>query len=302
MRLLLANKLNSEIFVFDGAMGTMLYSLGCEAGESLEKWGVEHENVLRSVHKGYIDAGADIITTDTLGGTSIKLAKSGLESEAQYLNKRLAEIAVAEAQNAARQVYVAGDIGPTGELMAPLGLLSEDEAFNSFLEQSKALAEGGVDIILLETMMDPFEACIAIRAAKDGTDLPVIGCMSFNSVKDGYRTMMGTTPKQATQQMLEAGADLVGANCGDVAMAGMPGLVKEMKAAGAKGLAIIANAGVPEVVNGKTVFPQSPEEMAVGVPAVLKAGANLIGGCCGTTPDHIKIVADVVRSFKARTA
>ena len=297
---MILERLGKEVLICDGAMGTTLYSLGCPADDSLEKWGVEHEEIVRTVHRDYIESGADIIYTNTLGGSSIKLAKHNLESEVSALNRKLAEISVEEAKKASKVVYVAGDIGPTGEFMKPLGTLTEDYMYASFAEQATALTDGGVDLILVETMMEPGEAVAAIRAAKAETGLPVFASMSFNVDRNGFRTMMGTSPKQSAEVMLEAGAIVVGANCGSVFMSMMPDLTREMKDAGADHIIIKPNAGVPEVIDGKTFFPQTPEDMASGVPAVLEAGADLIGGCCGTTTDHIRAIVKVVKEFHGR--
>ena len=294
---MILERLNSEVLVCDGAVGTMLQSLGYQTGESPEKWGIEHEEILRSIHRGYVESEADIIYTNTFGGTGIKLAKYKLASESEDINQKLAEIAVEEAKAVSRTVYVAGDVGPTGEFMEPLGLLTEKDMYNAFAEQIIALANGGVDLIVTETMTDIAEISVAIKAAKDNTNLPVFASMSFNVDKKGFRTMMGASPKHAAEAMLEAGADVVGANCGSVLISMMPDLICEMKEAGARYTIAVPNAGIPMVIDGKTVFPQTPEEMASSIPEVLKAGTNIVGGCCGTTPDHIKAIVKAVRAF-----
>jgi 5-methyltetrahydrofolate--homocysteine methyltransferase len=295
---LILERLNNEVLIFDGAMATMIQSLGCGSGESPEKWGIQNEAKLRRIHRGYIEAGADFITTDTFGGSSIKLAKYGKELKAKDINRKLAEIALDEANAAKSEIHVAGDIGPTGELIAPLGLLSKEEVYKSFAEQAEVLADGGVNLIIVETMMDPGEASIAIRAAKDVTGLPVFGSMTFNKTRNGFRTMMGTTPDQAVKQMMDAGADVVGANCGDVSISIMPDLIEQMKSAGAEKVIVMPNAGIPELRDGRTIFPMSPEEMASTTPALIKSGANIIGGCCGTTPDHIGLMAEAIENYQ----
>lgn len=299
---MILERLDNEILICDGAMGTTLYAQGCPSGESLEKWGVKHEEILRSVHRGYIESGADIIYTNTLGGSRIKLAKRALESETDALNQKLAEIAVEEAKTAPGTVYVAGDVGPTGEFMAPLGLLTEEDMYAAFAQQTIALRHGGVDLIIVETMMDVSEASVAIKAAKTETGLPVFASMSFNADKSGFRTMMGNSPDQAVEAMLDAGADVVGTNCGSLVISMMPDLVREIRDAGARHILVKPNAGMPEMIDGETVFSQTPEEMAAGIPAVLQAGANVVGGCCGTTPDHIKAIANAVEMFRRGTA
>jgi len=292
----LLSRLNSgEVLVCDGAMGTMLQSFGYTTGDPPEKWGVEHEESLRRVHSEYIEAGADIILTNTFGGSRPKLEKYGLGSEVEQLNRDLAQIAVDEASKAERKVYVAGDVGPTGEFMEPIGMLTESDMIEIFSQQIRALAQGGVDLIFIETMMDPNEAAAAVKAAKKVCDLPVFASMSYNVDKKGFRTMMGTSPEQAVKILIEAGADVVGANCGDVLASMMPSLIRQMKEAGAKLVVVEPNAGVPRIIDGRTVFPQTPQEMARSVPEMIEAGADVIGGCCGTTPEYIRLIARIVK-------
>jgi len=286
----LIERLESEILICDGAMGTMLSNLGLPVGVSPEKWGIDNEDKLRSIHEGYIQAGADIILTDTFGGNRFKLAKFGLENEVESINLAAAKLAVSSAGD---DVYVAGDIGPSGEFMEPLGLVTESEMRDVFVQQATALVDGGVDFIIIETMMDLNEIKTAIKAAKK-TGLTVIASMSFNTDKNGFRTMMGVSPADAASGMLEAGADVIGANCGNVEIKHMPELISEMKEAGAKYIIVEPNAGIPQIVDEKTVFAQTPEDMSAGVSEVIKAGANIIGGCCGTTPEHIKAIAEKV--------
>jgi 5-methyltetrahydrofolate--homocysteine methyltransferase len=283
-------RLDSEILICDGAMGTMLSSAGFPPGESPEKWGLQNETKLRAIHEAYVKAGADIILTNTFGANAFKLAKFGLADEVDFINQAAVEIAVSVA---GEKGYVAGDIGPSGEFMEPLGLIAESQMRAAFAQQAKALADGGVDLIIIETMMDLNEMKTAIRAAKSSTDLIVIALMSFNTDRHGFRTMMGVSPTDAAFGMLKAGADIVGANCGSVEMKQMPELIAEMKAAGAQYIIVEPNAGAPQMVDGETVFPQTPDEMAAGVPEVVKAGANIIGGCCGTTPEHIKAISNL---------
>ena len=289
----LIERLDSEILICDGAMGTMLTSAGFPVGEAPEKWGLQNETKLKAIHEAYAKAGADIILTNTFGANAFKLAKFGLADEADFINRAAAELAVSVA---GEKVYVAGDIGPSGEFMEPLGLITESQMRDAFAQQATALADGGVDLIIIETMMDLNEIKTAIKAAKTSTGLVVIASMSFNTDKHGFRTMMGVSPTDAASGMLEAGADIVGANCGNIEMKQMPELISEMKAAGAQYTIVEPNAGVPQVVDGETVFPQTPDEMAADVPKVVKAGVNIIGGCCGTTPEHIKVIAEKVQS------
>ncbi len=297
------NRLESgEILFCDGSTGVILQSLGCDPGESVEKWGLEHAEVLKNLHKSYIEAGSDIILTNTLGANSIKLKKYGLENDVKLLNKGLAELALDVVSAFNRKVYVAGNVGPTGELMEPYGLLTESDLIKSFSEQIKVLSGSGVDLIFIETMMDVNEAVCAVKAVKESCELPVFASISFNPDRNGFRTIMGNSPEQAVEILQEVGADVVGSNCGGVLAEMMPELVRQMKKAGARLVVIEPNAGIPTVINGKTVFPQTPQEMAKSFPEIVDAGANVVGGCCGATSEHIRLIVKTVREhiLKAR--
>lgn len=288
MKIQFLERLKNEILISDGAMGTMLQTVGYPPGACPEEWGISNQEKLQSIHRSYLDAGADILLTNTLGGSRFKLGKYNLSSQMYSINKRAAEIAAEVAQDI---VYVAGDIGPTGEFMEPIGLVKEQEFYDAFAEQASGLKDSGVDIIIIETMMALDEMQTAIKAAKEATGLPVIASMSFNVISASgdasynFRTMMGVDPKRAAIGMAEAGADVIGANCGDVLMAQMPALIAQLRSAVDTYIIVQANAGRPQLIDGKTVFTQSPEEIASGVETVVKAGANIIGGCCGTTPE-----------------
>jgi 5-methyltetrahydrofolate--homocysteine methyltransferase len=294
----LLERLNAgEILICDGSTGIALQSMGCNLGESVEKWGFEHSDILMDLHANYIDAGADIILTDTLGGSKIKLKKFGLENEVESLNKGLAELARNVVSRYTKIVYVAGNVGPTGELMEPYGTLSESDMIESFSQQIKALINGGVDFIFIETMIDVNEAVSAIKATKALCDLPIFASIAFDPGKNGFRTVMGNTPEQAVDRLQSAGADVVGSNCGSVLASMMPDLIKQMKSAGAKLIAVEPNAGIPQIINGRTVFPETPQEMAVHVPAMIDAGANVVGGCCGVMAEHIRLIAKTAREY-----
>ncbi len=294
----LLDRLNDgEILICDGSMGIRLQSLGCPVGVSVEKWGFENIDVLNDIHAGYIEAGADIIITNTLGGSRLKLDKYNLGNEVGALNKGLAEIAVDVALKFSKPVYVAGNVGSTGELMEPYGLLTESDIIKAFSEQTKALVEGGVDLLFIETMMDVSEAVAAVKAIKESCDLPIFASISFNPDKNGFRTVMGNSPQQAVEMLQDAGADVVGSNCGSTFAPDMPELMKQMKSAGARLLVVEPNAGLPEIIKGKTVFPHTPEQMAKHVPAMIDAGANVVGGCCGTNEEHIGLITQTAREY-----
>ncbi len=286
---------SGEILFCDGSTGIVLQSLGCEPGESVEKWGLVHAETLKKLHKSYVEAGSEIILTNTLGGNRIKLKKYGLEDEVRSLNKGLAELALDVVSTFDRKIYVAGNVGPTGELMEPYGLLTESDLIKSFSEQIKVLSETGVDLIFIETMIDVNEAASAVKAAKESCDLPIFASVSFNPDRNGFRTVMGNSPEQAVEILQEVGADVVGSNCGGVLAEMMPNLVRQMKKAGAKLIVVEPNAGMPTIINGKTVFPQQPQDMAKSFPEIVDAGANAVGGCCGATSEHIRLIVKTVR-------
>ena len=291
-------RLKNEILISDGAIGTMLQAVGYSPGACPEEWGISNQGKLQSIHRSYLEAGADILLTNTLGGSRFKLGKYNLSEQTYSINKRAAEIVAEVVGDAA---YVAGDIGPTGEFMEPIGLIKEHEFYDAFAEQAYGLRDGGVDVIIIETMMAMDEMQTAIKAAKEITGLPVIASMSFNVISSSengsytFKTMMGVDTKQAAVGMVESGADVIGANCGDVLMAQMPALIEELHSAVDTYIIVQANAGRPQIIDGETVFSQSPDEIASGVETVVKAGANIIGGCCGTTPEHIRQIAQKVK-------
>ncbi len=281
--------------VCDGAMGTMLQQRGMPSDVCPELWGMEHPEIISEIHREYLNAGADAILTNTFGGNYFKLKKYGVDTPASEIARQLATISL---DTTTSGQFVLGDIGPTGEFMQPLGLVSEAEFFQAFADQCQGFLEAGADGIIIETMMDLNEAMVAVRAAKE-TGLPVIGSMSYNPDPKGFRTMMGVGPKEATEGLLEAGADVIGANCGSILMEQMVTLVEQFADAGAPYVLLEANAGIPQIVEGETVFSQTPEQMAEGVLAVLQAGARFIGGCCGTTPEHIRLIAEIVKGYNS---
>jgi 5-methyltetrahydrofolate--homocysteine methyltransferase len=296
----LLERLKSDVLILDGAMGTMLFQAGLAPGACPELWNAERPEVLQGVHRAYFEAGSDLVETNSFGGTRLKLKAFGLEERSRELN--------AQAARLARSVcppgrYVAGSIGPTGHLpdtFEPLGDTPADLFYESFREQALALAEGGVDLFAIETMMIPDEAVLAIKAAKDATGLPVMCSMTFqyNSVKGVDRTMWGTSPTDAAKRLVEAGADIVGCNCGDGGPGRVPAILAEMRTATPAFLGAYPNAGIPKIEGDKTIYDLTPEAMAAAFPAILAAGARIVGACCGSTPAHIQRIADTVRRVR----
>ncbi len=282
-----------KILISDGAWGTFLAQKGMKPGECPERWCVDRFDDVVDIAKSYVDAGADMVETNSFGGTSFKLHGYGLENRATELNIAAAK---ASRQAAGDDHWVIASIGPTGKMLITEEV-TEEELYQSFKEQAVALEQGGADALCIETMSDRDEAFIAVRAAKENTKCEVICTFTFErTVRGDYRTMMGLSPADAATAMLEAGADIIGTNCGN-GMERMIEIVREMRAAAPDAPILVhANAGLPILVENKSVFPESPATMAGFAKELVKAGANVIGGCCGTTPAHISAIREAVRS------
>jgi 5-methyltetrahydrofolate--homocysteine methyltransferase len=274
----------SEIVLFDGAIGTMLQARGLPAGDPAEKWVIERPEEVVRLHRDYVEAGAQVLTTNSFGGTRFKLSNWLDPSRTRELNRRAAELAREAARD---EAYVAGSVGPTGAFLEPLGTVSREEMKEAFAEQVSGLVEGGADLIIIETQMDIQEAALAVEAARSVCHLPIIANMTYNPGRAGYRTLMGNTVAECVQALEEAGADIVGSNCG-TGIDDMIQVVREMKLVASRPILAEPNAGLPELVNGRTVYRETAEQMAGKLPALIEAGARVVGGCCGTTPEHTR--------------
>lgn len=283
-----------RVLVSDGAWGTFLQKKGLHPGECPEQWNVTRPTDVFDIAQSYIDAGSDMIETNSFGGNYFKLKGYGLQEQVFELNKAAAEIS---RRAAGTEKFVLGSVGPTGKLLM-MEEVTEMELYDAFKEQSIALEAGGVDAIVIETMTDLEEARIAVKAASENTGCEVICTMTFDKILSGeYRTMMGISPAEMTEALVEAGAAIIGANCGN-GIADMIGIVKEIRKVNALiPILIHANAGMPQYCDGETTFPETPSDMAGRVKEIIDAGANIIGGCCGTTPDHICEVNHIVKSL-----
>ena len=285
----LAELLNSEqTIVLDGAMGTMLMASGLEQGGAPEEWNVSHPERIRAVHRAYIAAGSRLILTNSFGGTRLRLMLHGLQDRAEELNRAAAEVARAEADAAPHPVVVAGSMGPSGELLNPLGTLTFEEAREAFAEQARGLAAGGVDVFWVETMSDIDEVRAAVAGARLASDLPIVATMSFDT---HGRTMMGVTPQKAAEALSELDLLAIGANCGNN-LADTEAAVQAMHQAFPKAVIVAkANAGIPYFENSQLVYDGTPEVMAGYALRAREAGARLIGACCGSTAAHIQAMA-----------
>jgi 5-methyltetrahydrofolate--homocysteine methyltransferase len=279
--------------VSDGAQGTELAKRGLQPGDCPELMNVDNPDVIRSVARSYADAGSDIILTNTFGGSPQKLAKYTLENRVEELNEAGVRLAV---EAAAGRAEVYASIGPTGEFLEPLGTITEAEMIKSFGRQVRALLAGGAQGFVVETMTDLSEAVCAIKAIRENSDLSVICSMTFDKGERGYATMMGITPERAIDVLEETRVAAVGANC-STGIVDLIEVCRIMRDRSCLPLWMKPNAGLPQLIQGKTVYGESPEEMASHVPDLLLAGATIIGGCCGTTPDHIRRIREAVDTF-----
>ncbi|MBI4327104.1 MAG: homocysteine S-methyltransferase family protein [Chloroflexi bacterium] len=276
--------------ITDGAWGTELQARGLDTGQFPDAWNLSHPDRVAEVAAAYVAAGSQIILTNTFGANRVRLAGHDLAERVAEINRRGVEISRRAANGRA---YVFASLGPSGKLLVA-GEISPEELQAAFDEQAAALAKAGADAIVIETMADLEEAKLAIKAAR-ATGLPVVACMVFDSGKDKARTMMGTTPEQAAQELTVAGADVIGANCGQ-GIAGFGPICRRLRSATACPIWIKPNAGLPQLVAGRVVYQTTAEEFATHIPDLVAAGANFVGGCCGTGPEFVKALKLKIQS------
>ncbi len=288
------NRMDKRVLVADGAMGTMVYSRGIPFSRCFDELNLSMPQLVKEIHLGYAKAGAEVLETNTFGANRPRLNKYGFASQLREIN--LAGVRLAR-EIAGDELYVAGSVGPLGIRLEPLGPTSREEGRAVFREQIEALAEGGVDLIVLETMTDLEETHQAILAAREATKLPVVAQMTIQ--EDG-NTLGGTPPEDFTRQLDQWGADIIGLNC-CLGPAGMLDALERMAKATSKRLSAQPNAGMPRTVEGRSIYLCSPDYMAEYARLFLEHGVRLVGGCCGTTPEHIRAIKKAVRSFSPQS-
>ncbi len=284
---------SDQPILLDGAMGTLLMSAGLEHGDPPEEWNLTKPEKIKEIHRAYIQAGSQIILTNSFGGNKYRLSLHHLEDQVFELNKAAAEIARQVADEAENTVLVAGSMGPTGQLLTPLGEMSFEEAREAFAAQASGLAAGGVDLFWIETMSALEEVKAAVAGIRQVSELPISATMSFDT--HGH-TMMGVDPVRAVTELQQEDISLLGANCGT----GSDELIKAVQAMldANPDLPIIAkaNAGIPQIVDGEVVYNGTPEVMADYARAVADLGVKLVGGCCGSSPEHIQAMAEALKT------
>jgi 5-methyltetrahydrofolate--homocysteine methyltransferase len=288
-------RLEKEVLVMSGAMGTMMAKMGANLGGCISQWILEHPEVYRDLVRDYFGVGCDIVSGGTFNLNRISLAKFGLAEKAEELNRGMIRI-LKGVQPEGK--YVAGSMGPTGRMLKPLGDVDPQEAFEAFSEQARVLAETGAEIINILTMYDLEEAVIALRAAKKETPLPVFVSLAFNPGAQGYRTMMGVSPEAAARRLDAEGADVIGANCGGVTLSQITEVIRLMKANCRRPLIVKPNAGSPSVVEGQEKYEAGPEQFSAHVPEWVREGAKIVSACCGSGPAHLKQIVEKVKILR----
>lgn len=284
------------ILVGDGAMGSLLMSKGLPIGACPESFNLSHLKVLEEIAALYFNAGADIIQTNTFGGSPLKLSNYSLEEKTEEINSK----AVLAVRNVVGdKAYVSASCGPSGKLLKPYGDVDPEEMYNSFFRQLSVLIDSGVDIICIETMIDVKEAVLATQAARSiSPSIPIMSTMTFDKIPRGFYTVMGVNIESAVKELEKSGANIIGSNCGN-GIENMIQIAKEFKKITQTPLIIQANAGIPELKGGEQVYPETPGFMAEKSKELVEVGVSIIGGCCGTTPEHVHAIRQMVDSQKS---
>jgi len=287
-------QLSAGPILFDGGMGSLLLAAGLESGAAPEVWNVDRPEVIKQIHHDYLAAGARVITTNTFGGSPLKLAAHGLDGRCEELNFAAVGLAIsARTEFGEPDTFVAGDIGPCGKFFPPVGDLEVESLIDSVQAQVEIFAATEVDIILIETMVGLQEAETSVRTVRKLTDIPVVATMTFDHKPRGYFTIMGNTPGDSAKKLADAGADVVGANC-TLAAPEMIELALILAAESPVPVLVQPNAGQPEIIDDRIVYRVTPDDFAADLQKILDAKVAAVGGCCGTTPEHIRAVAELL--------
>jgi len=280
-----------DLLISDGGAGTYLQGHGLEPGACPEEFNFSHPEVVQGMARAYFEAGSDLVLTNTFGANRFMLGKHGHGDRVGEFNRLGAQLACSQAPPGG---YVFGSVGPSGQFLEPLGEVSEAEMLDAFVEQVTALEEGGVDGVVVETMTAVEEAALAVKAARENTNLVVASTMVFDKGPRGFFTMMGVTPDRAVKASFDAGAHIAGANCGN-GIEVMVELARELRQVTGAYLLIHSNAGIPVLKDGEVIYPETPEYMGEHFKILAGHGINIIGGCCGTGPAHIRALATALR-------
>ena len=279
-----------ETIISDGGTGTYLQKNGLEPGGCPEEFNVSHPEVIKKMAREYFEAGSDMVLTNSFGGSVFRQKHYGFEDSVFKFNKLAAQLAKSQAPE---HGFVCGSLGPTGEFLLPLGLVSNQEMYDSFKNQALALEEGGADCVVIETMLDIDETSIAIQAVRENTSMLAMATMTFDLGPRGFFTMMGVTPEDAAKKLEQSGAQVIGANCGN-GIERMIEIASKMRNSTDQPMMINCNAGIPSLVSGEILYPETPEYMAEQFMKLKDVGVNIIGGCCGTSPEHIKALSNAI--------
>ena len=283
-------KAKTEGLILDGAMGTMLILAGLEGGKASEFWNLEKPEIIKNIHKSYFEAGSDIVVTNTFGGSPIKLKKVGLGDSIEDVNRIGAQLAREVAKEGK---YVAGDIGPTGELLHPSGPIAFEEAVDCFAEQADYLSEAGVDLFIIETVFDVQESLAAIKGIQSVSLKPVFATLTFEKTLKGFSTLMGNSVEESIKSLIDAGAVAAGANC-SIGSDVMLDLAREIRQSIDEPVIIQPNAGIPDIKGSVVTYPEDKDFFSDNIRKIKESGIEIVGGCCGTTPDYIRSVVEKI--------
>jgi len=283
--------IKKRIVILDGAMGSLLMDQGLPPGDPPDFWNISNPEKVQKIHKSYFEAGSDAVLTNTFGSSMLKMMAYKHGNSIEDYNKKGVELAK---EICPEQGYVAGDIGPCGGYLPPVGTTSVEEFYNNSLEQARYLSEAGVDFFVVETMMDIKEAEAAVRAIKEISKLPILASITYKKTKKGFFTIMGNSVEHCVKVLEEAGSDIIGTNCtlGSDEMVELIPMIKEQTNLP---ISVKPNAGQPQLIDGKTVYNATPENFARDISSMIDAGASVVGGCCGSNPEFIKKITEVIK-------